>query len=153
MDFSDVTAICYDYTMNGLTSMAAHVSRPFRFISTSGVTVERYQEKALPFLSEYRVLRGRVENALLIFAKQHDDEGVEVTVAKSGGIESLGRDAINAPFTTMLETFGHIPTVRLSELAAAMIDQCLHGITKNPLWGEDLVEIGQRALSPENYLR
>ena len=42
----------------------------------------------------------------------------------------------------MLETFGHTPTVHLSELAAAMIDQCLNGITKDPLWSEDLVEIG-----------
>lgn len=57
MDFSDVTAICYDYTMNGLTNMAAHVSKPFRFIYTSGVTVERDQEKTLPFLSEYRLMR------------------------------------------------------------------------------------------------
>lgn len=99
------------------------------------------------------MMQGRVENAILDFAKQHDDQGIEVTVAKPGGIESPGRDAISAPFTTMLETFGHTPTVHLSELAAAMIDQCLHGITKDPLWGEDLVEIGQRALSPEDYLR
>ncbi|KAL9615622.1 MAG: hypothetical protein Q9204_008726 [Flavoplaca sp. TL-2023a] len=140
MEFSDVTAICYDYTMNGLTNMAAHASKPFRFIYTSGVTVERDQEKTLPFLSKYRLMRD-------------SDQGVEVTVAKPGGIESPGRDPISAPFTTMLETFGHTPTVHLSELAAAMIDQCLHGITKDPLWGEDLVEIGQRALSPEAYLR
>ncbi|KAI4235191.1 MAG: hypothetical protein LQ349_003319 [Xanthoria aureola] len=153
MDFADVTTICYDYTINGLTNMAAHASKPFRFIYTSGVTVERDQEKTLPFLSEYRLMRGRVENTILDFAKQHHDKGVEVTVAKPGGIESPGREAISAPFTTMLETFGHTPTVHLSELAAAMIDQCLHGITKDPLWGEDLVEIGQRALSPEDYLR
>lgn len=99
------------------------------------------------------MMQGRVENSILDFAKQHDDQGVEVTVANPGGIESPGRDAINAPFTTMLETFGHTPTVHLSELAAAMIDQCLHGITEGPLWGEDLVEIYQRALSPEDYLR
>ncbi|KAL8857217.1 MAG: hypothetical protein Q9178_006272 [Gyalolechia marmorata] len=137
---------------DALTNLAAHVSKPFRFIYTSGVTVERDQKKTVPFLSEYRLMRGRVENAILDFAKQHDDQGVEVTVAKPGGIESPGRNAISAPFTTMLETFGHTPTVHLSELAAAMIDQCLHGITKDPLWGEDLVEIGQRALSPEDYL-
>ncbi|KAL8984099.1 MAG: hypothetical protein Q9205_001837 [Flavoplaca limonia] len=68
--------------------MAAHASKPFRFIYTSGVTVERDQEKTLPFLSEYRLMRGRVENAVLDFAKQHEDQGVEVTVAKPGGIES-----------------------------------------------------------------
>ncbi|KAI4199931.1 MAG: hypothetical protein LQ350_004283 [Teloschistes chrysophthalmus] len=154
MDFSDVTAICYDYTINGLNNMAAHVSKLFRFIYVSGVTVERDQKKTLPFMSEYRLMRGRVENAILDFAKQHDDDhGVEVTVAKPAGIESPGRDAIAPLFAAMLETFGHTPIVHLSELAAAMIEQCQHGITKDPLWGEDLVEIGQRALSPEDYLR
>lgn len=99
-------------------------------------------------------MQGRVENAILDFAKQHDDDhGVEVTVAKPAGIESPGRDAIAPLFAAMLETFGHTPIVHLSELAAAMIEQCQHGITKDPLWGEDLVEIGQRALSPEDYLR
>ena len=98
-------------------------------------------------------MQSRVESAILGFAKQYEDQGVEVTVAKLGGIESPGRDAISALFITMLETFGHTPTVHLSQLAAAMIDQCLQGITKYPLWGEDLVEIGQRALSPEDYLR
>ena len=53
----------------------------------------------------------------------------------------------------MLETFGHTPVVHPSELAAAMIDQCLHGITKDPLWGEDLMKIGQRALKTEGYLQ
>ena len=52
----------------------------------------------------------------------------------------------------MLDTFGHTPTVHLSELAAAMIDQCLNGIIKDPLWSEDLVEIGQRVLYKEDRL-
>ncbi|KAL9594239.1 MAG: hypothetical protein Q9219_007141 [cf. Caloplaca sp. 3 TL-2023] len=153
MDFADVTNICHNYTMNGLTSLAAHASKPFRFIYTSGVAAKRDQEKTPPFLPEYLLMRGRVENAVLDFAKEHHNRGVEVTVAKPGGIESPGREAVSAQFASMLETFGHTPIVHLSELAAAMIDQCLHGITKDPLWGEDLVEIGQRVLSTEDYLR
>lgn len=71
MDFAEVTTICYDYTVNGLAEMTAHARKPFRFIYTSGVTVERDQSKtALPFLSEYRLMRGRTENAILDFAKQ-----------------------------------------------------------------------------------
>ena len=59
MDFADVTTICSDYTISGLTNMAAHASKPFRFVYTSGVTVERDQQKLLPFLSEYRLMRVR----------------------------------------------------------------------------------------------
>ncbi|KAL8657863.1 MAG: hypothetical protein Q9226_001496 [Calogaya cf. arnoldii] len=57
MDCSDVTTICYDYTMSGFTLLTAYASKPFRSIYTSGVTVERDQEKTLPFLSEYRLMR------------------------------------------------------------------------------------------------
>jgi hypothetical protein len=49
--------------------------------------------------------------------------------------------------------FGHTPRVHVSELAAAMIDQCQHGITKDPLWSDELAEIGKRVLKEEDYLR
>ncbi|KAL8988223.1 MAG: hypothetical protein Q9169_008592, partial [Polycauliona sp. 2 TL-2023] len=52
MELADVTTICYDYTINGLTSMAARASKPFRFIYTSGVLAEPDQEKTLSFLPE-----------------------------------------------------------------------------------------------------
>jgi hypothetical protein len=54
---------------------------------------------------------------------------------------------------TLFDMFGYIIRVHVSELAAAMIDQCLSGITKDPLWSKDLVEIGQRVLHEEDYLR
>ena len=57
MDFADVTTICSDYTINGLVNMAALANKPFRFIYTSGVMIERDQDKSLPFLSDYRHMR------------------------------------------------------------------------------------------------
>lgn len=57
MDFTEVTSICYDYTINGLATMAPLANKPFRFVYTSGVTIERDQEKSLPFLSDYRLMR------------------------------------------------------------------------------------------------
>lgn len=32
-----------------------------------------------------------------------------------------------------------------------MIDQCLHGTTKETLWSEDIAEIGSRVLRKEEY--
>jgi hypothetical protein len=37
--------------------MAAVGNKPFRFVYTSGVTIERDQTKSLPFLAEYRLMR------------------------------------------------------------------------------------------------
>jgi hypothetical protein len=59
MDFAEVTEICYDYTINGLKNMAAIANSPFRFVYTSGVTVERDQTKTLTFLADYRLMRVR----------------------------------------------------------------------------------------------
>lgn len=57
MDFEEVTKICYDYTVNGIKNIASVANKPFRFIYTSGVTVERDQTKTLPFLHDYRLMR------------------------------------------------------------------------------------------------
>jgi hypothetical protein len=37
--------------------MAQVANQPFRFVYTSGVTVERDQSKTLSFLSDYRLMR------------------------------------------------------------------------------------------------
>jgi hypothetical protein len=52
-----------------------------------------------------------------------------------------------------MRQFGHNPFIHVSDLAAAMIDQCLNGITKDALWSEDLELIGSRLLHKEDYLR
>ena len=173
MDFADVSKICYDYTINGIANMAALANKPFRFVYTSGVLIERDQNKFLPFLSDYRRLRvrfpsivlfpilltrlthemqGRVENYILDFAKQHEPN-VQVTVAKPGAIEGPNREAVvSALMKNLASMFGYAPKVHVSEIAAAMIDQCLNGVTKDPLWSNELAEIGQRLLRKEDYL-
>lgn len=57
MDFSDVTKICSEYTINGIKNMFAVADKPIRFIYVSGVTVERDQTKSLTFLADYRLMR------------------------------------------------------------------------------------------------
>ncbi|QSS59119.1 nucleoside-diphosphate-sugar epimerase [Histoplasma capsulatum] len=149
MDFADVTRICSDFTINGLHNIASVANNPFRFIYISGVSVERDQTKTLWFLSDYRLMRGRIENAILDFAKQHEP-AVQATVTKPAGVEGPSRPRTLAA-TSIFKQFGHAAWVHLSELAAAMIDQCLNGITKDPLWAEDLEEIGARVLRKEDY--
>ncbi|KAE9369841.1 NAD(P)-binding protein [Stipitochalara longipes BDJ] len=152
MDFSDVTKICYEYTINGLGSMAAGANKPFRFVYTSGVLVERDQSKSFPVMADYRLMRGRVENEILQFSEQHAPD-IQVAVTKPGAIDGPNREAVtNAMVKSLFDMLGHKPRVHVSELAAAMIDQCLHGITKDTLWSDDLAEIGQRVLRTEDYL-
>jgi nucleoside-diphosphate-sugar epimerase len=62
MDFAEVTKICSDYTINGLENIATLANRPFRFVYTSGVLIERDQSKSLPFLADYRHMRVRLRS-------------------------------------------------------------------------------------------
>jgi hypothetical protein len=162
-----VTKICYNYTVNGLNNIAPVANKPFRFVYTSGVTVERDQTKTLPFLQDYRLMRvscslfihnrftdakaqGRVENAVLDFGKQHAP-AVEVAITKPGGIEGPGHPK-NKALTSVWAQFGPTPWVHVSELAAAMIEQGLSGIDNDTLWGDDLQKIGAKVLKAEDYV-
>jgi hypothetical protein len=112
----------------------------------------RFLLSSLVILNNTRV-QGRVENELLDFAKQHAPD-VQVTVSKPGAIDGPAREAAtNAMVQTLFDRFGHVSRAHVSELAAAMIDQCMNGITKDPLLSDDLVEIGQRVIREEDYLR
>ena len=53
----------------------------------------------------------------------------------------------------MVAMFGYFPKVHVSEIAAAMIDQCSHDITKEPLSNTDLEEMGKKLLKKEDYLQ
>ncbi|KAF4626500.1 hypothetical protein G7Y89_g11659 [Cudoniella acicularis] len=110
--------------------------------------------KTPPALADYLLMRGRVENVILDFAKNTPD--IQVTVTKPGGIDSPNRP-IRATASPAMQAiyvkFADTPIMHVSELAAAMIDQCLNGITKDPLWAKDIMDIGKRVLGEEDYLR
>ncbi|KAI9699565.1 MAG: hypothetical protein M1820_007063 [Bogoriella megaspora] len=160
MPFEDVTRVCSEYTLHALSSIAATANVPFRFIYASGVFVERDQSKTnLPFLEDYMLMRGRVENAILAFAHENAPK-VQAAVTKPGAIDSPDRPAAGFPNVPgpLRSLFRSTPPphgtgrVHLSELAATMIDQCVNGVTKDPLWGEDCARIGKQVLKAEDYL-
>ncbi|EPE28036.1 NAD(P)-binding Rossmann-fold containing protein [Glarea lozoyensis ATCC 20868] len=153
MDFAEVTKICSDYTTVGLETMASLAHKPFRFVYTSGVLIERDQTKSLAFLSDYRLMRGRLENSILEFAKQRSPD-VQVTVVKPAAINGPNRDGIvGVLMSSVLSVFGSAPSIHVSELAVVMIDQCVSGITDDPLWPQELVGMGKKLITEEDYSR
>jgi hypothetical protein len=84
---------------------------------------------------------------VLRFGAEHKE--VEVCVAKPGMITSSG--TIFKAGQAFLFGFANIfaPVVRtiaLSECAAALLSQVVHGFEKEPLTNADLVELGRAAL-------
>ena len=95
-------------------------------------------------------IQGRVGNFVLDFAKQHAPD-VEVAITKPGGIEGPGHPK-SAALTSIWSQFGEVPWVHVSELAAAMMEQGISGVTKDTLWGSDCQAIGSKLLRPEDYV-
>lgn len=93
-------------------------------------------------------MQGRTENAILEFAKQHEPD-VQVTIAKPGMIEGPGHPKSNLA-AALLYFIDDVPWIHVSQIAAAMIDQCVNGITKEPLWSKDLLDIGSPFLREES---
>lgn len=83
------------------------------------------------------LLQGETETLILEYAEQ-SEETVQSCVVKPG--------LIDAPGTEKREIPG-LPHIDLPAIAAALLNQVIHGFEKDTLSNDDLVRIGQRALA------
>ncbi|KFZ09904.1 hypothetical protein V501_05438 [Pseudogymnoascus sp. VKM F-4519 (FW-2642)] len=138
--------ICLDYTMTGLDSISQlSTSKPFRFIYTSGAKSKRDTSKAPWLMSDYLLLRGEVETRVLSYAKESGGN-VEACVVKPGLVDGETGSIVRA-----MQTVGcymiNMPRVEVCDLAAALLQQVVEGFDSDTLLNEDLVRIGQKALT------
>ncbi|KAF7374666.1 putative nucleoside-diphosphate-sugar epimerase [Mycena sanguinolenta] len=146
MPFEEVRRVCHTSTLVGLRALHdAGLARSFRFIYMSGFAAERDQSKKPHMMASYILMRGETENAVLAFAAEHSDEGFEVCVVKPGAIT---HDAESLEKAKQLRvTMGiDIPNIDVEEISAAMLQQVVHGIEKEPLMNDDLAIIGRKVL-------
>ena len=161
--------ICQDFTMAGLQAMfEAGPAKPFRFMYMSGTAATRDpNQKPGWFMPEYTQMRvrlsfsplsstsqvvarqadawnasclqGQGEVMVLDFAKAHKG-AIEACVAKPGLITSgTWRDTL---MSAGLKVTGLAGSVKVSEVAAAMLRQVVQGFEKEPLENDDLVRLG-----------
>ncbi|KAJ4360075.1 uncharacterized protein N0V89_000634 [Didymosphaeria variabile] len=138
--WDEVVRVCQTSTLAGLRAMhSAGLASPFRFIYMSGIAAERDQTKTPSFKPQYSLMRGETENQVLAFAKEH---GFEAAAAKPGLITD-GGIAKKALATALYYAMG-VPSVKVEQCAAAMLEQVVKGIEKEPLMNNDLVEVAER---------
>ncbi|ODH22780.1 hypothetical protein ACO22_05469 [Paracoccidioides brasiliensis] len=94
--------------------------------------------------------QGHIENAILDVSKRREPV-VQATVTMPGGIESPNHPNTDVS-TSVFRQLGRATWVHVSELASTMNDQCINGITKDALWGENAEEFGSRILCKEDYI-
>ncbi|KAJ6512995.1 hypothetical protein C8R45DRAFT_1049963 [Mycena sanguinolenta] len=145
MTAEEVKRVCHTSTLLGLRALHdAGFRHPFRFIYMSGFAAERDQSKTLPAdMAEYSHMRGATENSVVAFAAEHSDEGFEACVVKPGPIT---HDAESLAMAEKLKARG-IPNIDLKEISAAILQQVVHGIEKEPLMNDELAIIGRKALA------
>ncbi|KUL86756.1 hypothetical protein ZTR_04781 [Talaromyces verruculosus] len=148
MPFEQVEKICLDYTVNGLKTMTAIGNKPFRFIYTSGAKVIRDQSVRPWIMGDYGVLRSRVENHVVDFAKQSDNKDVQICITRPGLIYAPGHmSTLMVVASTIMRSLIGLPRVELDEIAATLLDQAVNGIEKETLLNEDLL-LATRLLLP-----
>ncbi|OKL59731.1 hypothetical protein UA08_05038 [Talaromyces atroroseus] len=149
MPFERARKICSDFTIAGLKIMTPISNKPFRFIYTSGAKTEQDPAKKPWILGDYCLMRGQVESLVLDYAKQSED-AVQACVTKPGLINAPGRLGLAMSFaTTIGRTLIGLPKVEVTEIAATLLDQAVNGIEKEILLNEDLIRIGQKALTEQ----
>lgn len=82
--------------------------------------------------------QGETETRVLEFCR---NDGIEASVAKPGLItDSFAKRAAAA---AMRMTMG-VPSIEIGQCARAMLEQVVHGIEKEPLMNDDLVQVAER---------
>lgn len=132
--------VCQTSTMVGLRTMhEAGPGKPFRFIYMSGIAAERDQTKTPSFKPKYSLMRGETESRVLALAKE---KGFEAMAAKPGLVTDGG--IAKRAFASALYYTMNVPSVKVEQCAAAMLEQVVSGIEKEPLLNDDLVEVAVR---------
>lgn len=139
----DLRRICLTSTLAGFKAMhEAGPARPFRFVYCSGHGTPRDQTKKPLMMGEYLLMRGETESKVLEYAAAQPAGDVQAYIPQSGIIKSPGFLAATVGFFASPV----MPSVKIEEAAAAMIDAAVNGAEKNTLVNDDLVRIGRKAL-------
>ncbi|MCJ1399428.1 hypothetical protein MMC11_002630 [Xylographa trunciseda] len=122
------------------TSLPPHPSsrKPLRFVYVSGMLAVRDQKKTLWIGQEGRRVRGQIENELVELAKQHSDS-LATFVVRPWMVLSKERTVMSA-----VASVG--PSIRVDELAAAILNIALSGEGMQIMDNDVLAREGRRIL-------
>lgn len=148
MPFAAVKKICQDDALAGLDVLSTASAlpsdgneKPFRFIYMSGVAAERDQSKKPWFKPEYTLMRGQAETEILAYAANSSGK-VKCAVAKPGLIQSPGW-SMKRLVAPVLWLYARVPTVEVTECAAAMLASIVDGLGVETMENADLVRMGR----------
>ncbi|KAJ4386462.1 hypothetical protein N0V93_009358 [Gnomoniopsis smithogilvyi] len=155
--FEEVCKISREYAVKAIQTLAQSSTghspeqrnddQPFRFVYISGIAAKRDRAEAEKDqmlvergMVEYCLVRGDAESQILAFAEKSHGR-VEASVARPGLIFGPRED------DETRRSMPGFPSIELAKLAAALLDQVINGFEKNMLLHDDLVRLGQNAIT------
>ncbi|KAJ7714361.1 hypothetical protein B0H16DRAFT_1899112 [Mycena metata] len=114
---------------------------PFRYIYCSGILAERDQTKPLWVSPTNRRVKGAAENSMIEFEEQNKGRW-ETYIVKPALIRAPEGDILKSIRAYLML----IGTVRVNELAAAMIDIVSRGNKQQTFLNAEIISTGQAAL-------
>ncbi|ESZ95837.1 putative nucleoside-diphosphate-sugar epimerase [Sclerotinia borealis F-4128] len=158
-DPQEARRICLDYTLSGMDTLkqlwGIHEASPwasqhsFRFIYVSAANAERDQGKKPWILGDLCLLRGETETSILALAHESNNR-ISACIAKPGHIVPNSNPILDTNIKNTLSTLGAriagVPTICVTEMAAALLHQAVVGTEGETLLNGDLVRIGRKVL-------
>ncbi|AEO71933.1 uncharacterized protein THITE_2148503 [Thermothielavioides terrestris NRRL 8126] len=140
-----VIKVSRDYAVKCLETLSrlpreGDSKKPLRFIYISGHKAERDQSKKPLIIGDYLLIRGEAETRILETAKQTGG-AVQAAVAKPGLISGPGKKTSWLQ-RTLLSLIG-LPSIEVSEIAAALLQQAVKGVEKETLSNDDMIRIAR----------
>ncbi|KAJ5176057.1 uncharacterized protein N7482_001934 [Penicillium canariense] len=145
--WEETCKISRDYATTAIQALHAlrqTPDKPRRFIYMSGHFAPRSRAEVPEELQnhgliDYGLLRGETEALVLAYGEQSQG-AVQSCVVKPGLIDAPGKEKREIP---------GLPHIDLPDIAAALLDQVVHGFEEDTLSNSDLIRIGQRARAGE----
>ncbi|KAJ8128888.1 hypothetical protein O1611_g4746 [Lasiodiplodia mahajangana] len=144
LPWEETVKVCRGYALAAIEAVAAaprKQDKPLRFIYINGHFAPRDRsEVTQPMDSgiiELALLRGKLEDEILAYADQTNG-AVVACIAKPGLISAPDRKVPTIP---------GLPQIERRDIAAALLHQAVTGFEKDMLSNDDMIRIGQSALS------
>ncbi|CAG8979798.1 hypothetical protein HYALB_00011247 [Hymenoscyphus albidus] len=130
------------YAIKALDGLRNKQATHLRFIYMSGHFAPRSLAEVPQQLKTHGtvdagLLRGEAEGLILKYGRESNGT-VQSCVIKPGAIDHLSREKKETP---------GLPHIKLDDIAAALLDQTIHGFEKDTLTNDDMIRIGQKVLS------
>ncbi|KAL9090939.1 MAG: hypothetical protein Q9159_001682 [Coniocarpon cinnabarinum] len=145
---AEAKQVCHDYAMilfRNLIESRDNATSPLRLTYMSGFAVTRDLDKEMNWpqgMGPYVKMRGAAEIDVIAFANESNGMVEAGCVRPALIIGSKREDVLKKG----LQAFPNPQMVAVEEVAAAMLNQSMHGFEKEPLLNDDLCQMGKQAL-------